>query len=194
MTSEVDICNQALARIGASMLMAITDETREGQLCRAHYNSIRRVVLSEMQWTFATKRYVLSHLAGEYPANKNYYKFLVPSEVLNVLSVTDDGEDLHINTLDWTIEGKHIFAPATTIYMKATADYVDSNRYSPLFEQAFMLRLAAALANPMTANAALTQALLKEYGAVLRDASSRDGQQGRTERIRSKRYIISRLR
>ena len=193
MSREVAVLNQALGRVGGNMLLEISDNTVEGRLARAFYDPIRKVVLSEFPWTFAIKRFVLLPLSGERPENEYVNAFRIPSHVMNILTVNDAPDDRTINTVDWQREGNNIIANVDKIYVKAVVDSVDLDYYSPLFIQAFAVRLASEFAIPLTSSVPMHKAFMQEYAAVISEAAMRDGQQGRTEVIRSKEYIHARL-
>lgn len=64
-TSEVQICNLALIRVGHRQLIDDLDEaTTEAQLCKAMYELARDAVLERHWWKFATRRSTLGLLAN----------------------------------------------------------------------------------------------------------------------------------
>ena len=56
MTSQVAICNQALVKVGASRITALTDDTKQARALNAIYDVKRDAELAANPWTFATKR------------------------------------------------------------------------------------------------------------------------------------------
>jgi len=69
----------------------------------------------------------------------------------------------------------------------------DTSKFLPLFIQALQARLASDMAIPLTSNGKLEEAKWSLYMAKLRQASSRDGQQGKSKRIRSRWLLDARL-
>ena len=56
MASVVDICNSALNQLGASTIIALTENSKNGRLCNARYNVIRDVAFRAHPWNCAIKR------------------------------------------------------------------------------------------------------------------------------------------
>ena len=57
--SAVDVCNQALIRVGASPITALTAATNEGRVCNTVLDSCRRAVLRAHPWNSASDRSTL---------------------------------------------------------------------------------------------------------------------------------------
>lgn len=56
MTTDVDICNRALAEIGARVLIAsLAEATPAGKNCTLFYNPMRQMILRAAPWAFARK-------------------------------------------------------------------------------------------------------------------------------------------
>ena len=76
---------------------------------------------------------------------------------------------------------------------KLLKQVTDTSKFSPLFVQCLQARLAADMAIPLTSNGKLEEAKWTLYNAKLRGATSRDGQQGKSRRIRSRWLENARL-
>lgn len=61
-TSDVEICNSALQKLGAEDITSLSDNTRRAQLCNRQYNKIRKKLLRSHPWNFAIKRQFLSEV------------------------------------------------------------------------------------------------------------------------------------
>lgn len=59
-TSDVEICNSALAKLGAESITSLSDTTRRAVLCNRQYDKIRKKMLRMHPWNFAIKRVWLS--------------------------------------------------------------------------------------------------------------------------------------
>lgn len=55
-TNSVEICNNALALIGARRITALTDPSKEARTCNDAYDGCRKAVLRLHPWNFATVR------------------------------------------------------------------------------------------------------------------------------------------
>lgn len=190
--SVTSICNKALSRLGANFIIDIDSETTEAQLCKANYDLTRDVVLEEHQWTFAIRRYELPKVAGTDVTNQYANKYLLPTEVINVIRAGSEKDDRRPNPDNFRVENGHIVSDAEKMYVKAVIRITDPQQYSPMFIQALAIRLASELAWPVVQNTNLAQGLLQEYARLLELAAQKDGQQGTTERIRSGRYVAVR--
>lgn len=63
-TSDAQICNLALSRVGVRKLIdALSDPGTEAKACNAVYALSRDTVLASYSWPFATRRSVLAELA-----------------------------------------------------------------------------------------------------------------------------------
>jgi len=63
-TSQVDICNLALRRIGAQTIAAIGDTTKMAEHCNAFWAYVLDEVLSDHQWSFTKRVVKLDYTAG----------------------------------------------------------------------------------------------------------------------------------
>ncbi len=181
MTSEVSICNQALSLLGAGPITSLDDDTTEAKLCKMNYVPLRDTVLQEHNWSFATKWETLAQLAdpplGEYPN-----AFVLPPETLIVLFV---GQDYNRQAERWQVEGGMIRTDLTTCKAQLLVQVTDVTRYSPMFVQALVARIAAELATPITESRTLMQSMFTLYDRKVKQAAARDTQQGRTRHMRS---------
>lgn len=196
MASQVSICNQAISRLGGNLITSIDDQSEEAQLCKANYDNIRAVVFQEQAWSFATARYVLPKVDdGAAYAGKSQFssRYLLPSEIVNVIRASDNPDDRNTVSSEWRVEGEHIVTDSgSPLYVKAIIDVTDTSKFSPMFTQAFALRLASEICMAVTNSLNLQRSLMQEYGVVLGTAAVRDGMQGTPEQIRTKRYLRAR--
>lgn len=188
--SEVAICNQALGWLGESPITDFTDPTRIAGLCALNYAPIRDAVLEAHNWTFATKRYNIAK-AVTGPAFGYANRYPIPGEVLQVLEVNRLTPDDPRGT--WFIEDGHIITDDNECKMIAIFRVTDTNAFSSLFTQALAQRIASDLAIGVTGSRTLQQQHWQLYTAKLREASSRDGQQGKSKRLRSRYMERARL-
>lgn len=86
MSTEVEICNDALANIRAQSINSLTETSREAQLCKLKYPLIRDRVLREINWGFATKYIALTLLQNVTPA-RWLYAYDYPNDALKIQNV-----------------------------------------------------------------------------------------------------------
>jgi len=58
-TSDVEICNSALQKIGAETITTLSDNTRRAALCNRQYDKVRKKLLRAHPWNFAIRRAAL---------------------------------------------------------------------------------------------------------------------------------------
>ena len=189
MVSEVQICNQALALIGADFITSLDDNVNEAKLCKINYEPVRDAVLAEHDWSFATRWQTLAQEADPPPGEfQNSYP--LPPDVLAVQFVGEDYQNPEV----WQLEDNAIRTDATTCKCQVLYQVTDTSKYPSLFTQALVARLAAELAIPITNSRTLMENMFAMYDQKMKRAAARDGQQGRSRRLRSHWLSTARAR
>lgn len=180
MINRVAICNLALGWLGANLITSIEDDTTEGHLCRANYEPVRDAVLEAHNWVFATRWEKLVKLAdnGDAPYAS---AFQLPVDVLHVI---------YCGTIDyptkWRREGQVIVTETSECLIQYVFRHENESYYPPLFTQALAARLAADLAIPLVQSRTLQSDMFTLYLQKVKEAASRDNQQGTSRRLRSR--------
>jgi hypothetical protein len=79
--SQVQICNMALAFVGATPIEAMGERTKEASQCRLWYDVCREQTLSAFNWGFARKRRTLA-CHGDDPPDQWAYRYQYPVDCL----------------------------------------------------------------------------------------------------------------
>jgi len=189
MASQVGICNQAINLVGGTQIVSIDDEIDEATICKSMYDDIRDLVLEDADWTFATKRYLLTPEI-ETPAWGYAHQFTILPEVLRIINIADNPDELNGESdLDWRREENLILCDiSANLYMKGVKQITDESRFSAGYKQAFIYKLAAHLAIPIAGSRTLHDNMEKLYHTHKDMAVTNDGRQGRSDRINSSRY------
>lgn len=96
MTSEVEICNLALAHLRAKSINSLTESSVEAQYCKLHFPFLRDQMLEDTPWQFAHKIAPLAVLSDtlfnwafvyQYPADCLHINKLLP----NYTSISPSG-------------------------------------------------------------------------------------------------------
>jgi len=194
MISETSICNQALSWLGVARITSLDDVSTAGQLCRDNYYFLRDAVLEERMWTFATTR--TTSTVADLDDWGIRYKHSVPLDWLAVYRVYCDVSGYeqkdYIQSEGWVREGNFVLSNDATVYMWGIKRVTDTANFSAMFVQALASRIAMDLAMPLTQNTKLAEKMTQLYAAKLDLAATRDGQQGRNERIRSHDLVDAR--
>jgi hypothetical protein len=89
-TSDVQVCNLALSRIGASTITSLTaDSTKEDRLCNQFYSQFRDELLKSFVWNFALKTTPLNRV-DLFETDTDYFDILTITNVAtsNPIAVT----------------------------------------------------------------------------------------------------------
>lgn len=189
MASQVGICNQAITKVGGTQIVSIDDAIQEAQICKTIYEDIRDYVLEDADWTFATKRYLLTPEVDT-PAWGYAHQFTILPEVIRIINCADNADELNGESdLDWRREENLILCDVSTnLYMKGIRKVTDEAKFSSGFIQAFAYKLASNLAIPIAGSRTLQADMETLYNKHLESAIANDGRQGRSDRIKSNRY------
>lgn len=168
--TETDICNLALARIGAARIageytVSPGDQTyASARACQDCYAVTRDRLLRSHPWNFAITRVVLATPDTTPPAFGWTNRFPLPSGCLRALKVNDSGEDAARK--DWTVEGGFVLTDDDSVDLEYVARVTSVSLFDPLFIQALVVLLAVELATVLTRGDSFREGLLKEYEAI----------------------------
>ncbi len=188
-TSEVEICNLALANIGETAKVTSIDPpdgSAQAALCARFYPLARDTLLEMGSWSFAIKRKTLVEVDN--PRTEWEYAYEVPGDASGILAVMPpDALD------DWVMNAKFVpqkFVIETDVYGKrvlytnqenAVARYnakiTDTTVFSNLFVIALSWHLSSMLAGPLIkgeVGAAEARRCAQMATAYMMQASSHD--------------------
>ena len=83
--TSINICSQALLKIGASSITSFEDGTAEAEVAGNLYPYIRDALLSSYPWSFALTQTKLARLENT-PIADFSYAYLLPSDFLRIVS------------------------------------------------------------------------------------------------------------
>jgi hypothetical protein len=182
MPSDVQICSNALTKLGANPIASFDDGEDRSDLCRDYYPNVRDAVLRAYPWNCAIRRMALA-LDAETPVYGYSYRFALPTVpyCLRVLEVEDD--------IEHRIEGRYLLTDEGSVNIKFIARITDPGLFDSLLVEAIECRLAAELAYPITGSPTLIQAMWALYEAKLREARTMDGMEGTADYYSSNALI-----
>ena len=174
-SSEVEICNLAIAQVGSeSFITSLSDtDVKTARLCSIFYGPIRDSLLRSHLWRFARKQYQLAPLVEEPLFNDGYY-FQMPTDCLRVVVPDDEYFQMYGR---WSVEGNKILADTSLLNIVGIARITDTSYFDPIFTEALATRLAHELCMPLAQSAELKQ-ILK---ADMRELTIRAAHVGATE-------------
>jgi hypothetical protein len=182
MSSDVEICNRALSKLGENRIVSLDDDNKPARAMKARFTALRDAEVAAGAWGFAVRRVNLA--ATTITPDWGYSKvFERPTDDLRPLMI--DGY-----TIDYRAIGVMYEA---TGYTRTTASYrfvedqihtdleaplkyeyvsrvTDSGRFGPLFVEVLACRLAMDAAEELTQSTSKAQAVAEQYRKALSDA------------------------
>lgn len=188
-SSEIEVCNLALARIGVSAFIeTLQDPSAEAAVCRLLYPISRDAVLESYPWAFARKVAPLALLSGvERAPWLHAYALpadcLAPREIWSGARVqrADDRIPFELQALPG-LNGVALFTDREEAELIYTARVTQPGLFTTLFSSALAWRLASDLAAALPNKRDLRADAFNVYVAELAtaqalDASSEQGDQ-----------------
>jgi hypothetical protein len=181
--SITDICNQALARVGAQRIMDIDDADSKGaRICKNSLEATIREVARAGDWNCLRKRGTLGRLTAA-PAFGWAFQYQLPADFINLSEL--NGTEYHGQPQDdWEIEERVLLTDAERADVKYIAYVEDTAGWDALFTNAVVVLLASKIAVPMRQDEGMASNLLTEYQRVaLPQARTKDANQKRRQRF-----------
>jgi len=176
MTTDADIANMALARLGTRATIAsLTENSTEARVINTWYATVRDALLGQIDWSFGRVRRVLAS-SGTPPATWSY-SYAYPSDALKIWKI-DIGptawyagqpmEPLFEIASDGTNQMLYCNDSPVTVIMSERV--TDPSRFPAAFVRAFADQLAAEIALPITQKQDLAARLATMARATLESA------------------------
>lgn len=163
MADETSIANLALAKLGISPVMALSDDSKQAQFAARFFDQTRDEVLSSHRWNFAMRRAALNAVATP-PAFEWAFAYQLPVDCLRVVQL--NGYEPTEEQGLFAVEAGQLLTDAEQAQVRYIARVTDGSFYPALFSQALATLLASRLAGPLTGSRELPSALLQEYEAL----------------------------
>ena len=200
MTERIDVVNQALTYLGEDAITSLVDDADRARIMAIHYETSRDATLEAHDWSFAIMRFI-PPLNATPPVYGASMAFDIPTNILRVIAV-DNPKDtsnsdftLPINSreqLDWVFERRQVICNADVIHCRGIRRIEEEGLFSPNFVQSFAAMLAFKCALALTSSAEVQANMMGMFTEFIRIAKSRDGLQGRSQRLRNRSLIKSR--
>ena len=209
MSSEVHIANRALLRVGETRIITdIEERTTNAELCFLCLDDMRRAELEAHPWKFAIRTVQLPEVKGIRGfENKNVFQ--LPVDYLRMWRPQGGGtgydgfDSFPIRSGSGVVSGVPVgsfeiqdgyyvsndFAPIEISYVR---DLKKISQMSPLFIEAWILRVAQTICEPITQSKGRLEGIRKEYKQVIQKARQSDAFNRGPLRIRRSSYIRGR--
>lgn len=181
--SVVQICNNALTKIGESFITSLSDDSKAARVCDLMYEIVRDEVLRNHPWNFSIERTVCARLSTS-PAFEYSHQYQLPTDCLRVLHMQN-------RKTRFKIEGRKVLTDSNTcpiLYIKRVEDV---SKFDSAFSDAVATRLAVELAYSITGDGELARSLLAQYKEKLNLARLVDAQEGTPDRYISDAWTDS---
>ena len=172
MASEVDIINSALNMVGASNIIARTEDSKSARVTNQRYDYVRDSVLRAHPCNCAVIRTTLAK-DEQSPTWGFENQFTLPTDpyCLRVLN-------LDVLDIDFTVEGRKIHCDETTLNLQYIARITDPNEYDQLLIEVIAARLAADTSFALVQSSTLTATMFDLYERKLSEARFIDATEG----------------
>ena len=190
MSAREDIINTALILLGAEEITGPDDNSAQAQIMRSLYPISRDSTLEAHEWSFAIRTFTPA-LSVDAPGGHWAYAYPLPSDIIRLLEV-DHGStqssrsEITRNQIPHEVQGRNILTNHPIGFCTGIRRVEDEGIYSNLFCEAFAAKLAMKACVAITESNTRLQSCAALYEGFLKQAKSRDGQQGTTRRVRSR--------
>jgi len=179
-----EICNMALARIGANRINDYGDDTdtqTEAIQCRTHYEQTAKALMRSHFWRFAKRRVQLTQDAND-PAFQWSYAYLLPADFLRLIMVWDGtGEPDGSTRYHFELEGSLLLWDVSTCYIKYVRWVPEVPSWDPMFTEVMILKLARKLCIPLSQDVkVMKQDLDKDLKPLESKVRAMDREEGET--------------
>jgi len=159
MVTESDIMNMALTRLGQNPILDVELSTlQNAKVVRQHYELARDYCLRLGDWSFATKRIVLSPRPSA-PVFGYDKQFDLPSDFLSAQEVCD----LSGNPIEYKLEAERtLLVNSDGVRLIYTAKIEDTLLFTPEFSQLLKMQLAKEIAYPITLSESIARSVQDE--------------------------------
>ena len=168
-SSEVQICNNALIKLGADTITSLSDDTKPARLCNQMYSILRDDLLRAHPWNFAITRLGLAQLSTT-PAFEYAFEYQLPSDCLRVLRIK-------ARRAEYRIEGRKLLTDETTVELVYIKKVTDVSQFDSTFSDTLALKLASEIAYNITNSTTVAQSMVELFERRFRRAKMSDAQE-----------------
>ena len=198
MTSDVQICNIALSRIGCQQFLnSLDDPSAEANVCRMVYPFTLERVLQDFPWPFATRYAALQDIGSPVPPWGYRYRYpldcIQARRVLSQSSVSSSSplqefaggtaalqatypawleSNPFVVIADDANNARAILCDLAAPMLEYTARITSVGMFPPAFSNALAWAIAAEIATPLSADVKYAQVANQTYGHALAEAGS----------------------
>jgi len=164
--SEIQICNLALAMIGAESIRSFSEDNIRARMCKSFYDYTRDYLLYTFDWPFARGRKIIRRvdpvsLDDDLP--EGVYAYSMPADLL--VPREPEGVKTSGSRLWWRVQGEYLWLQldVDTTGLYYTRRISNVVLFSEAFIQVVSLGLAVKLAVPISQDKSIARTLFQQY-------------------------------
>ena len=159
MSSKVEMCNLALASMGADSIRDFSEGNKRSRMCDVFFDITRDYLLSLFDWPFARKYVKLNAIADPAGAPDGWSAYMLPADCMTPRNIAPLGTNTK-----WRQQGGWILTQASSdVYLYYTAKISNETLYSSPFSNLLILGLASRIAPAISKDKAISNTLKEEY-------------------------------
>lgn len=178
MADVTEICNSALAKIGAARITALEEGSKNANLCAELYERCRDDLLRAHSWNFATARAKLAREATT-PVFGFAYAYALPADWMRCVDAYGDAGGAA--QIIYRVEGDCLLSDADDAFLCYIRRVEDANLMPADFREALACLMARELAVPIAQSNTLEEKLEARFRTRLRRARTTDGLEDQLE-------------
>ncbi len=166
MSSQIEICNMALSRLGSSRIISLGDNTVESKTLNAIYNQVAKFVMAMGPWPSVKCRAVLAQTTTTPAFGFSYqYQLPVDPKCLKVLRLNE----LKLGDVNYQVEGDKIICDEAAVSILYIGYITDTEQYDAYLEQAIINQLVVEMAYSRTGQFPVASALMQDARKQIED-------------------------
>ncbi len=187
--SSIEICNRALAQIGANPIASFADDSAESVVAGKEYEQKTQAVLAAYRWRFAMELKALGPPLANVPADKWAYAFQLPTDVLVL-----HGLSRQSRAVTYAVYGDKVFSNEDADLVAEYTFRQVETKWPAYFTELLVSELAANFAMALARDSGLANMHATEAARVhWPRARLADSQQQTTVALRAGRITGARL-
>lgn len=182
-TTELDVINRALVKLGSKEITSLSDGSKQARIMGAAIDPVRDRFLRKNPWNCAIERVQLAAnstapawgWATAYDLPADFIKLLNVQSSTTIASAQSDSKNTP-NNIDYKLEGGQILCDETAaLNIRYVSRETDITRWDPMMVEALASLLAYEACMAIANSRALKADLYQEYMDVCKEAKRNDG-------------------